>query len=86
MKKESIFGAPSIKNIAVAAHGEKANNKVIKSVMEDCFLVSLMENGPGLINSCVRRAIIRLLWRDGNGESVKRACALVNEKGADGVD
>ena len=87
-EKKVFFGAPSIKNIAVAAHGEKANNKVIKSVMERLLpcIIDGRTIPKDIINSCVRRASNPVAMERWEWEKVLSvACALVNEKGADGV-
>lgn len=87
-EKKIFFGAPSIKNIAIAAHGERANNKVIKSVVER-LLPCVIEgrNIPrDIIESCVRRASNPVAMERWEWEKVLGvACALVNEKGASGV-
>lgn len=87
-EKKIFFGAPSIKNIAIAAHGERANNKVIKSVVER-LLPCVIEgrNIPrDIIESCVRRASNPVAMERWEWEKVLSiACALVNEKGASGV-
>lgn len=87
-EKKVFFGAPSIKNIAVAAHGEKANNKVIKSVTER--LLPCVIDGRNIprdiIESCVRRASNPVAIEKWEWEKVLGvACALVNEKGESGV-
>lgn len=87
-EKKVFFGAPSIKNIAVAAHGEKANNKVIKSIMERLLpcIIDGRAIPKDIIDSCVRRASNPVAMERWEWEKVLSiACALVNEKGADGV-
>lgn len=84
----SFYGAPSTKDIAYAAYGRKANEKVIKSTMER-MIPCIVENRripQDIIRSIVYRAsnpqtMDNWEWR----KTLSIACALLNHKEGIGV-
>lgn len=79
----SFFGAPSTKDIAFAAYGPKANEKVVKGLMERMLpcIVDGQKIPQDIVRSAIQRATNPVSMEKWEWEkTLSIACALINKK------
>lgn len=78
-----FYGAPATKDIAFAAYGSKANEKIVKGLMERMLpcIVDGREIPSDIVNSAIRRASNPISMEKWEWEkTLSIACALVNKE------